>query len=114
MSPRQWKDRIRDILDAVDEIESFAAGLDRETFCADVRTQRAVEMNFIVIGEAAGHVGDDVQEAHPHVPWHLMRAMRNRLVHVYFNVDPSVLWQTMQDDLPVLAAALRDLLAEGA
>ncbi|MFP4054577.1 MAG: DUF86 domain-containing protein [Phycisphaerae bacterium] len=77
---------------------------------ADVRTQRAVEMNFIVVGEAANHIPQAVQEGHPQVPWHLRRAMRNRLVHVYFNIDPVVLWQTVKDDLPVLIKCLEELI----
>ena len=113
MSPRHWQDRIRDILDAMEEIGSFTAGMQREAFVADTRVQRAVEMNFIVIGEAANHVPDAVQKAHPEVPWHLMRAMRNRLVHVYFNVDPAVLWQTIQQDLALLLKPLQGLLTKG-
>ncbi|MCZ6874632.1 MAG: DUF86 domain-containing protein, partial [bacterium] len=45
----------------------------------DAKTIKAVQLDFIVIGEAASHIPDDVQAAHPEVPWHLMRAMRNRL-----------------------------------
>jgi uncharacterized protein with HEPN domain len=69
-------------------------------------------MNFIVIGEAANHVPDPVQEAHPEVPWNLMRAMRNRLVHVYFTVDPDIMWQTVQQDLPALLKPLENLLQD--
>ncbi len=53
---------------------------------------------------------DEVEKAHPHVPWPLMRAMRNRLVHVYFSVDERLLWETVQNDLPVLVPALQSLL----
>jgi uncharacterized protein with HEPN domain len=67
-------------------------------------------MGFIIIGEAANHVPESVQDAHSEVPWHLMRAMRNRLVHVYFNVDPEVMWQTLQQDLPLLQEPLQELL----
>ena len=45
----------------------------------------------MIIGEAANHIPDDVQDAHPDVPWLVMRAMRNRVVHVYFDVDPGIL-----------------------
>lgn len=110
MSPRDWQERVWDILSAIDEINAFTRGFDVETFVADPRTQRAVEMNFIVIGEAANHIPDEVQERYTEVPWHLMRAMRNRLVHVYFNVDPRVLWQTVQEDLSALVTPLRALV----
>ncbi len=109
MSPRSWLERIQDILDAIDEIQSFTKGIDFETFRRDVRTIRAVELNFIIIGEAANQIPEDIEEKHPEVPWHLMRAFRNRLVHVYFQVDAKLLWDTIQNDLPSLVEKLTAL-----
>jgi len=53
VSPRDWRDRIHDILDAITEIQKFTRGMDFETFKKDDKAIRAVEMNFIIIGEAA-------------------------------------------------------------
>jgi uncharacterized protein with HEPN domain len=69
-----------------------------------------VEQNFIIIGEAANHVPDDVQARHLDVPWRLMKAMRNRLVHVYFDADPQIVWETVTNDLPSLLSPLQRLL----
>jgi uncharacterized protein with HEPN domain len=110
MSPRTWRERIQDILEAMAEIETFTRGMDYETFQADEKTVRAVEMNFIIIGEAASQIPDEVEEAHPHIPWYLMRAMRNRLAHVYFSVDERLLWETVHDQLPELTPLLEKLL----
>ena len=110
MSPRDWKERVQDILDAIAEIQAFTRSMDYDTFRADAKTLRAVELDFIVIGEAANQIPGEVEEAHPHVPWSLMRATRNRLVHVYFSVDDRLLWETVQNDLPVLIPALQSLL----
>ena len=52
MSPRDWRDRIRDILDAIAEIQQFTRSMNYETFKQDDKSIRAVEMNFIIIGEA--------------------------------------------------------------
>ena len=87
MSPRGWRDRIRDILDAIAEIQKFTRGMDFETFKDDDKSIRAVEMNFIIIGEAASQIPEKVEEKYPMIPWHLMHAMRNRIVHAYFEVD---------------------------
>jgi uncharacterized protein with HEPN domain len=84
--------------------------MDFDSFSADAKTLKAVELNLIVIGEAANQIPDDVEEQHPQIPWSLMRAMRNRLVHVYFSVDERLLWDTIQKDLPVLFSALQFLL----
>lgn len=113
MSPeRSLTERIRDILDAVAEIQAFTTEMDFEDFRRDSKTIKAVELNFIVIGEAASHVPEGVEAAHPEIPWHLMRAMRNRLVHVYFSVDPKIVWDTVHGDLPSLVVPLQDLLSQ--
>lgn len=110
MSPREWKDRVHDILDAIDEIQHFTRDMDFETFRDDDRTIRAVEMNFIIIGEAASLIPDEVTEKHIDIPWHLMRAMRNRMVHAYFQVDEKLMWDTVKNDLPPLALALKNVV----
>jgi uncharacterized protein with HEPN domain len=110
VSPRDWHERVQDILEAIAEIQSFTHGMDFISFRADSRTVRAVELDLIVIGEAASRIPDEVEERYPHIPWHLMRAMRNRLVHVYFSVDERLLWDTLQNDLPAVRAALQSIL----
>jgi uncharacterized protein with HEPN domain len=110
VSPRGWQDRIRDILAAIAEIQKFTVGMDYETFKNDDRSVRAVEMNFIIIGEAANQIPEEIEDKYPTIPWGLMRAMRNRIVHVYFNVDEKVMWEPVQNDLPPLIPELENLL----
>lgn len=110
MLPRDWKGRIQDILDAIAEIQSFTRGMDYEAFSNDARTIKAVELDLIVIGEAANQIPDNLEESFAEVPWASMRAMRNRLVHVYFSVDTHLLWDTVQNDLPPLIPLLEKVL----
>ena len=110
MSPRDWLDRVRDILDAIAEIQKFTRGMDYETFKRDEKSIRAVEMNFIIIGEAANQISEEVEEKYTAIPWSLMRAMRNRIVHVYFKVDEKLMWDTIKNDLPPLIPELKKLL----
>ena len=84
--------------------------MDFETFREDEKTIRAVEMNFTIIGESANQISDEVEEEYSHTPWHLMRAMRNRIVHVYFSVDNRLLWDTIQNDLPPLISELEKII----
>jgi uncharacterized protein with HEPN domain len=111
MSPRTWQASIQDILDAIGQIYNFMDHMDYETFRQDIKTVRAVELNLIIIGEAANMVPNEIQEKHPEVPWHFMRAMRNRLVHVYFDVDPKLVWDTVNNDLPPLVISLESLIS---
>jgi uncharacterized protein with HEPN domain len=110
VSPRGWQNRIRDILDAIVEIQSFTSDLDYEIFKQDNKAIRAVEMNFIIIGEADNQIPEEIEEKYAEIPWSLMRAMRNRIVHAYFEVDEKLMWDTVQNDLPPLIPELEKLL----
>jgi uncharacterized protein with HEPN domain len=110
VSTRDWKERIRDILDAITEIQKFTRDMDFETFREDDKTIRSVEVNFIIIGEAANQIPEEMEEKYSEIPWSLMRAMRNRIVHVYFQIDKKMMWDTIQNDLPPLIPELEKLL----
>jgi uncharacterized protein with HEPN domain len=60
MSPRAWRERVQDILDALAEITTFTQGIVFDAFRYDAKTMRAVELDFIIIGEAASHIPEDV------------------------------------------------------
>jgi uncharacterized protein with HEPN domain len=110
VSARNFQQRIRDILAAIAEIQSFTQSMDFDTFRDDERTIRAVEMDFIIIGESANQISAEIEEKYLDIPWNLMRAMRNRIVHVYFSIDVRLLWDTIQNDLPPLIPMLEKLL----
>jgi uncharacterized protein with HEPN domain len=110
VSRRDWRERIQDILEAIAEIQKFTHVMDYDAFLADDRSVRAVEMNFIIIGESANQIPTEIEEKYTEIPWNLMRAMRNRIVHVYFQVDEKLLWETIQNDLPALIGQLEKLL----
>ena len=101
--------RLPDYLDpiqqAANDARGFMEGLDKEDFLADRRTQQAVIMSLIIIGEAATKIMDgygEFTQAHTDVPWRSMRNMRNRMAHGYFEIDLDVVWDTVQLWLPHL------------
>ena len=110
MPRRAWSIRVDDMITAIDKVLGYTAEMDKAAFTADERTIDAVVRNLIVIGEAAGHVPEDVVAASPQVPWARMRGMRNLAVHEYFGIDVNVLWDTVTGNLPALLPALRELL----
>lgn len=70
-----------------------------------MRTQDAVIRSIEIIGEAANKVrvaDPEFAAQFPEIPWDAMYGMRNRIVHDYFEVDLRIVWQTIQQDLPVL------------
>jgi uncharacterized protein with HEPN domain len=110
MPRRDWRLRIRDILDAVERIERFSRELTLDSFRRDERTIAAVSYELVVIGEAAVHVPESVRSAAPDVPWRVMSDMRNVVAHGYFGVDLAIVWQTATHDVPRLRPALERLL----
>jgi uncharacterized protein with HEPN domain len=86
--------------------------MDFPAFYADRRTNLAVVRALEIIGEAARHIPAIIRRRHPQVAWQDMVAMRNKLIHGYFGVDLEVLWRTVQEDLPPLSDAIREMLEE--
>lgn len=102
--------RLRDILKAIRKIEAHVAGMDFESFSEDEKTIDAVLHNLAVLGEAVGHLPPAVLAMAPQLPWDEMRGMRNVVVHEYFGVALSVIWQTIQVDLPSLISPLENII----
>ncbi len=112
MSHRNWKFRLEDIIASLDLISEYVTGVDYSTWITDRKTIDAVIRNLEIIGEAASHIPDDIQEQHPKVPWSQMKGIRNILIHEYFGVDVDILWQTIQEDLPMVRDKIRQLIAD--
>ena len=110
MSRRLWKHRITDILDSIEKIQIYVDQMGFDDFQKDEKTIDAVIRNFIVIGEAARNVPDDISAKYPKIPWRLMSDMRNFAVHEYWGVELRTIWKTIQDDLPPLVPILNRVI----
>ena len=100
------------ILDAIRQIESYTAEIDRDVFEADDMRQDAVIRQIEIIGEAGRQLSDDFQDEHNHVPWSDIIGMRNRIVHDYMNIDLDIVWEVIHHDLPTLKSSVQRLLSE--
>jgi uncharacterized protein with HEPN domain len=112
MPLRDWDFRIQDILHAIAKIQRYVADVDFGTFENDEETVDAVIHNLTVIGEAANHIPVEITSRRPDIPWRQMVDLRNFSVHAYWNLRPSVVWDTIQNDLPLLVEPLQKLLSE--
>jgi uncharacterized protein with HEPN domain len=108
---REWRFYVEDMIAFCDKALAYTLGLDRMTFAADTMRYDATLRNLELIGEAATHVPDEVRARAPDIPWRLVVAVRNRLIHGYLGVDDDTLWSIVTDDLVPLRAALAALLA---
>jgi uncharacterized protein with HEPN domain len=111
-SRREWRFYVEDMLTFCDKAPAYTQGLDRSTFTADPMRYDATLRNLELIGEAATHVPADVRDKAADVPWRLIVAVRNRLIHGYLGIDDDTLWSIVNDDLVPLRAALTRLLAD--
>lgn len=101
---------LRHILDAIDRISGYVAGMAFDGFQGSHLVQDAVIRQLGIIGEAARRVSSAMQQAHPEVPWADIIGTRNILIHDYLDVDVQEVWKTIQDDLPVLRAQVGKIL----
>ena len=111
--PQRLADYLRHVFEAVDNILDYTAGMDWPTFLADRKTQDAVVRNLEIIGEACNNVVEHYPEfaqLHNQVLWSFAYEMRNALSHGYFTVDYTIVWQTIQADLPGLKVQISSLV----
>ena len=100
--PRKDEVRLAHILDAIAEVEQIVKGLTQSDLAEDRIKQLAITKLIEIIGEAASNLTPATREAIPGINWSAVIAMRNRLIHAYFDVDYEIVWATIQQDLPEL------------
>jgi len=109
---RDARERLQDILDAIDHIQRYAAR-GREAFEADELLQNWFVRHLQIIGEAARLLPEEIRATAPDTPWSEIIGMRHILVHNYFGIDTQVVWDAVERDLPSLkekVTALRQKL----
>jgi len=106
---REWKFYLDDMIDFAEKALAYSEGLDQESFVASGLNYDATVRNLELIGEAATHISESIRKAHPQIPWRLIIATRNRLIHGYLGIDNDTLWSIIQTDVPELLPRLRQL-----
>jgi uncharacterized protein with HEPN domain len=108
------RDYLEHMLDAMQRIEKYVANIpDADEFARRTIVHDAVVRNLEIIGEAARNVRNtdaDFVARHVNIPWAAMSAMRNRITHGYFDINLSIVWQTVRSDLPGLHEAISALI----
>lgn len=104
--PARDKGRLKDMLEATDNLEEFLTGIEYSSFVSDKLRYYAVLKNIEIVGEAAYMFSTSFKESHPELPWDKMIKMRHVLVHGYASVLPEILWQTAIQEIPELKPIL--------
>jgi len=106
---REWRFYIDDMIAFAEKVIRYTADLDQRSFVSNGLIFDATLRNLELIGEAAMHVPERVRSASPRVPWRLIVATRNRLIHGYLGIDNDTLWSIVASDVPALLTELRAL-----
>ncbi len=114
--PERVEDYLEHIVEAIVRVTTYLRDThDFAGFQRDARTQDAVVRNLEIIGEAANQIramSSEFVDGHPELPWIEMRGIRNKIIHGYFDVDWSVVWETANNDLPGLKRLVETLLRD--
>jgi len=111
MSDRDSRLYLEDILEAISAIESYVTDLDFENFTEDRKTYSATLREFIVIGEAIQHIPQSVRNKASSIDWRLIKDFRNFIVHEYFGIDPRIVWDAVNLEVPILKKEIEKLLS---
>ncbi len=106
---REWHFYLDDMIGFARQAQAYTKGMNQEAFLENRLVYDATLRNLELIGEAATHIPLEVRTAHGHIPWRLIIATRNQLIHAYLGIDPDTVWSIVEDDLPVLLDGLERL-----
>jgi uncharacterized protein with HEPN domain len=108
---RDDRERMLDIQEAIERIQKYAER-GREAFERDELIQTWILHNLQILGEAARAISADFKQQHPEVSWQQIAGMRNILVHDYFGIDVSIVWEVVERDLPILRQQVLVMLGQ--
>lgn len=109
---REWRFYLDDMLGFAEKVMIYTEGMDQERFVASGLNYDATLRNLELIGEAATNIPDEIRQNYSQIPWRMVVATRNKLIHGYLGIDNDTLWSIIQDDVPVLLNELQKLKAK--
>jgi uncharacterized protein with HEPN domain len=102
--------RLRHMLDAALEIQQYVQSAARKDLDHDRKLVHSLVHLIEIIGEAATQVSNELQKEACEIPWFVIKGMRNRLIHAYFDIDLDVVWSTSTTDIRLLVTELTKLI----
>lgn len=86
----------------MERINQFLKGVSQSKFLKSELHKAAVIRELEIIGEAARLISPETKIQFPNIPWNQMVGMRNRLIHEYFSIDDTIVWEVAKKELPKL------------
>ncbi|MEQ6377466.1 DUF86 domain-containing protein [Bacillaceae bacterium S4-13-56] len=101
---------LEDIYNASSKIQTYTNGLSYDEFIDNEMVADAVIKNILVIGEAVKNIPDEIRKNNPQIEWRKMAGMRDMVIHGYFSINYRMVWDVVQNKIPVLKQEIRKLL----
>ena len=109
---RSIRQRLEDIIEAIDRVSAFINGRRWEDFASDRMLRDAVERNIEIISEASRYIPAELRETFPEIQWRGIADIGNVLRHGYHRIDDEAIWQVSMRDLPPLRAVIGAMIAD--
>ena len=103
---REWRFYIDDMIGFAEKVMNYTEGMEQERFVSSGLNYDATARNLELLGEAATHIPEAIRLANSQIPWRLIIATRNRLIHGYPGIDNDTLWSIIRSDVPALVPQL--------
>ena len=109
---RGYKLFIKDIADAINDIEVFIGEMGYEEFLKDKKTQKAVVWQIHIVGEATKNIPESIREKYKEIPWKYMARIRDKIAHFYFGIDYEIVWNVIKEKLPEIKRMSEKILKD--
>lgn len=103
---------LKDILQAITDIENFVSDMDFHAFYSDRKTRSAVAHQIEIIGEATKNVPKSIRDRYKELPWQDMAKMRDKISHFYFGINYEIVWKVVKERLPEIKSAVEKILKD--
>lgn len=108
--PKDAIEFLRHIAEETAYIISVTSGLAEDIFLKDETLKRAIVRSLEIIGEASKKIPAEFRDNHPYIEWKSMAGMRDRLIHDYFGINYSIVWDVVKNKIPQLHQQIQQLI----